>query len=358
MAKLRADEAARARKGLNTPLQVAYTRLEDLLQRPAQWWQEVLGLVRFGSSNALPTSDHETPVAELETPLLGGVTGTVEVWRVGGPMQSGSVGRVRYRHNGRLLFAHISLQEQEFTDAAPGAAPALHAATQTAYRELFAALDRLGFPHLLRIWNLLPAINEHSGSGERYWHFNGARQDVFLDSNRCIAGNVPAATAVGADRAARLTIYCIAGEQAPISLENPRQRSAWSYPARYGPRSPTFARACIDVESQQTLFISGTASIVGHETAHAGDPVEQTRETLRNITAMIEAANRRIGGERFTLQELIYKVYVRQVEHQPLIERELRRAVGPAAAVIYLQADICRRDLLVEIEAVGTGVPA
>src|SRR6202021_1654510 len=101
-----------------------------------------------------------------------------------------------------------------------------------------------------------------------------------------------------------------------------------------GPRSPTFARACIEGDNAHTLFISGTASIVGHETAHAGDQCEQTRETLRNIHAMTEAANERIGARRFELSDLRYKVYVRRAEHQPSIERELRREIGADAPVM------------------------
>jgi enamine deaminase RidA (YjgF/YER057c/UK114 family) len=359
MAKLRAHVSARARTGLNASLQVAYPRLADIQRQPLQWWQEVLALIRFDSHSrpqaaVLPACDG-IPIAEVETPMLGITQGAAEVWRLSGPLQSGTQGRIRYRHNGRLLFASLSLPEGEFAE--PGvadAAQALRSATQSGYRELFSTLDHLGFAHLLRIWNFLPAINEQSGDGERYWHFNRARQDVFLDCDRCIAGNVPAATAVGADAATPLTLYCIASASAPISLENPRQRSAWTYPTQYGPRSPTFARACIEGDDAQTLFISGTASIVGHESAHAGDPLEQTRETLRNISAVVEAANRRLGVERFSLRDLIYKVYVRRPSDQPLIERELRQVVGAEPAAMYLQADICRRDLLVEIEAVGT----
>ena len=104
------------------------------------------------------------------------------------------------------------------------------------------------------------------------------------------------------------------------------------------------------------LFISGTSSIVGHETTHAGDECEQTRETLRNLQAMIDAANQRIGTRRFCLADLHYKVYVRRPENLPIIERELRREIGDSAPVLYVQADICRRDLMVEIEAVGTMV--
>jgi len=346
---------------MEAALQVEYPRLDDIQQRPPAWWQDVLALIHFnGGIPVRPplTSLENIPIAQVRAPMLAGADSAAELWRLSGPMRSGQLGRVRYRHNGRLLFASLSLSEDEFIDPRmTGGAHALRSATEAGYSELFRTLETLHFPHPLRIWNFLPAINEESGDGERYWHFNGARQDVFLGFKRCIAGNVPAASAVGAAAATPLTIYCIASASAPISLENPRQRSAWNYPAQYGPRSPTFARACIEGDGAQTLFISGTSSIVGHETAHEGDQCEQTRETLRNIRAMTEAANQRIGARRFELSDLSYKVYVRRAEHQPSIEHELRREIGASAAVMYLQADICRRELLVEIEAVGTMVP-
>jgi enamine deaminase RidA (YjgF/YER057c/UK114 family) len=137
-------------------------------------------------------------------------------------------------------------------------------------------------------------------------------------------------------------------------LENPRQSPAWDYPPQYGPRSPTFARACIESGPNRTLFISGTSSIVGYETAHPGDVRAQTQETVRNIRAVLAAANERLGVDRFALERLSYKIYVRHSEDLSNIEQELRRAIGPAARALYLKADICRRDLLVEIEAVGS----
>jgi enamine deaminase RidA (YjgF/YER057c/UK114 family) len=283
-------------------------------------------------------------------------------------MHSGQHAGVRYRHNGRLLFASLALSEAQFLDAAGtgtnggndsannhscDGAGALRRATDAGYRQLFAALETLGFPYPLRIWNFLSEINGASGDGERYWHFNGARQAVFLGLNRSIAGNVPAASAVGVGPASPLSVYCIASARAPIALENPRQTSAWDYPAQYGPRSPTFARACIADDAARTLFISGTASIVGHATAHAGDARAQTVETLRNIRAVLDAANARVAAARYAMETLRYKVYVRRPTDLPVIDAQLRSQVGPAAPILYVQADICRGDLLLEIEAVG-----
>ncbi len=344
-------------------LQVDYLPIEAMRRYPAAWWHDVLAVIGFDAgadSSALadlPLAG--MPMTAVHAPVLAAAHDrSAEVWRLAGPMRSGQRGRVHYRHNGRLLFASLSIAEREFAEpAVQGAATALQRATVAGYREIFGALETLAFPHPLRIWNFLSEINGASGEGDRYWHFNGARQDAFIGLNRSIAGNVPAASAVGVPPTSPLTIYCIASTRAPLAFENPRQCSAWAYPARYGPRSPTFARACIEGDAAQTLFISGTASIVGHASAHAGDQRAQTREIVRNIRALLGAANERVGAERYALERLRYKVYVRRVEHQPSIERELRREIGTAARVLYLQADICRPDLLVEIEAVGIPEP-
>jgi chorismate lyase / 3-hydroxybenzoate synthase len=341
--------------GAAAKLQIDYPRLADIRQHPAIWWRDVLAVVSYARDSGAPASIlPDMPAAHVMMPVLAGHDGTVEVWRLAGPMQSGQHGRVQYRRNERMLFAVLSVAEREI--AAPHSerdASALRETTLAVYGELFDALSALGFPYPLRIWNVLPEINGQTREGERYWHFNGARQEAFIGVRRDIAGNVPAASALGSPHAGPLTVYCIASVKAPIPLENPRQRSAWDYPAQYGPNSPTFARACIESGPAQTLFISGTASIVGYETAHAGDVRAQTQETLRNIGAVLAAANTHLGAERYTLERLSYKVYVRRPEDLSHIEQELRRAIGPAARALYLKADICRRDLLVEIEAVG-----
>lgn len=339
--------------GLQPSLQVEYSHPAELRQRPTAWWRDVLGLIHFdAAANEPPHCD--IPTTQIHAPVLGEPRDGAEVWRLTGELHSGQRGRLRFRHNGELLFATLSVSESDFGDDAERAsAAALRRATTTAYNELFNALAALGFAQPLRIWNFLPDINGAVGDGERYWHFNGGRQEAFAGSRRSLAGNVPAASAVGAAASSPLTVYCIASAAAPIPLENPRQISAWDYPSQYGPRSPTFARACIAGARMQVLFISGTASIVGHASIHLGDARAQTLETVRNIGTLVDAANERLGTRRYALERLHYKVYVRSAADQPLIEQALRGAVGAQAPVLYLQADICRRDLLVEIEAVG-----
>jgi hypothetical protein len=96
--------------------------------------------------------------------------------------------------------------------------------------------------------------------------------------------------------------------------------------------------------------------LLGHRTLHRDDPVAQTRESVHNVQAVLNQANRQVRDGRFTAASLFCKVYVRRPEHAPSIQAELRRALPQSRGALLLQADICRRGLLVEIEATA-GVP-
>ncbi|MCS7101087.1 MAG: hypothetical protein NZL99_05235, partial [Burkholderiaceae bacterium] len=97
--------------------------------------------------------------------------------------------------------------------------------------------------------------------------------------------------------------------------------------------------------------------IVGHRSLHAGDVAAQTRETMVNLRTMVEVANARLAQPAFALDRLHCTVYVRRPEDAATVRAEFEAAVGtdsPAARnAIYAQADVCRAELLVEIEATG-----
>ena len=332
-------------------LQLEYWSSDEVASQPASWWQGVLGVVGFAQPPSLDRA--RIPVAASLIPSLSG--GDVcEVWRVADPdiqLASGTAqARVRYRYSDDLLFGTLSLAER--TIDAGSESGALLRATEIAYQEVFEVLSETEHPHLIRIWNYLPQINAQSDGDERYRHFNSARQSAFLKSGRAIMGTVPAACALGSPAGSPLCIYFLAARHPPKMIENPRQTSAYHYPPKFGRHSPIFSRACLWGESSSNkLFVSGTASIVGHETIHRGDVIAQTRETLVNIGALLGEANRVVGSTRYSLDALQLKVYVRRPADLPAIKATLSSRT--AASAIYLKADICREDLLVEIEAVG-----
>ena len=332
-------------------LQLEYWSSDEVGSQPASWWRGVLGVVGFEKPPSLDRT--RIPAAATMIPSLSG--GDVcEVWRVADPdiqLASGSAqARVHYRYSDDLLFGSLSLAER--TIDAGSEAGALLRATEIAYQEVFDVLSETEHPHLIRIWNYLPQINAHSDGDERYRHFNSARQTAFRKSGRTTMGTVPAACALGSPAGSPLCVYFLAARRPPKMIENPRQTSAYYYPPKFGRHSPIFSRACVWGESgSSTLFVSGTASIVGHETIHCGDVVAQTRETLVNISALLGEANRMVGAARYCLDALQLKVYVRRPEDLPAIKATLSSRT--AAPAVYLKADICREDLLVEIEAVG-----
>ena len=128
------------------------------------------------------------------------------------------------------------------------------------------------------------------------------------------------------------------------------------YPPQYGPKSPSFARATlVRGTTDDRLYISGTASIIGHESRHIGDPVAQLEETLANMRALIDstAIEETVPFEGFaSLTHL--KVYIRRSEDYPLIRARLTALLPATAQCLYLEADICRPELLLEIEAIAT----
>lgn len=325
--------------------------IAEFLQQAPAWKNSVLGALCFSADavgSALPV-DPMPPCLHVSLPRLDIGDSHCEVWHGSGHLTSGQCGEIRYRHDDGVLFGVLEVPDSLFVASADRTP--LQQATESAYRQVFALLDTLRFPYLLRVWNYIAGINNHSFGLERYRQFNQGRQDAFLAHGRDVVGNVPAACALGCAQGP-LRIAFLAGRVAPLCIENPRQISAYEYPEQYGQRSPTFSRASlVQLGSDEVLFISGTASIVGHASLHPADVVAQTRETMNNIEAVLAEANRRSKRPGFALASLNYRVYVRHAADLAQIHAELARCVGESLQVVYLQADVCRAELLLEIEA-------
>ena len=337
----------------DVPLSLAVVPLRALPEPAAPWWDTVLGVSVYGAARAAGIPDG-VPRVSVDAPRLDADGAVCEVWRAAGPLRAGRVGRLHYRCNEQAMFGCIEFDEREAPCSGGGSA--LRRVSAQAYRALFALLDELDYPGLLRVWNYFPAINAQVGGSERYWQFNAGRQDAFLAVGRSTTDDVPAACALGS-ASGPLALYFLALRGAPRPIENPRQVCAYHYPRQYGPRSPTFARGSVagatGANGAPLLFVSGTASIVGHRTLHAGDALAQTEETFRNIEAVLAEARRVAPACTAGLHELAYKIYVRSPADLAAVERSVRAHVGEHAPAVFLQADVCRADLLVEIEACG-----
>lgn len=219
----------------------------------------------------------------------------------------------------------------------------IETATEQAYDRILGVAEKLGFAFPFRIWNLIPHINQGAGDQEVYKQFCGGRMRAFT-RHGMEAAQYPAASAVG-HHAEGAVVYLLAAPKPSRNLENPLQMPAYTYPREYGPCSPSFARATrIELGGGDFLFVSGTASILGHSTQAPGDIASQLEVTQANIAQLVKQA----GGSTDKLSAL--RVYLRDAQHLDLARAQLGQSYA-AEHLNFVLADICRQQLLVEIEA-------
>ena len=105
--------------------------------------------------------------------------------------------------------------------------------------------------------------------------------------------------------------------------------------------------------AQDALAISGTAAVVGHASAHEDDLDAQLGETLTNLEALLASAGMAAGFDTHSP----LKTYVRHSADLAAIRDVMQERMGPQFNAVFLQADVCRHDLLVEMEA-SASLPA
>ncbi|MGH8090602.1 MAG: pteridine-dependent deoxygenase [Rudaea sp.] len=296
---------------------------------------DVLAAIGFGAS--AQTSDDPR---WLRVRLDATATPALEIWRVSGRVVHGRDGDMAWAGDGDYAFAALEVDE-----AAHGG---IANAARHAYSSLAQWSRRGTTPHFLRIWNYLDAINDGAGDAERYRLFCAGRAAGMDDAFAAY----PAATAIGVRDGRRvLQVYAMAARAPGHAVENPRQVNAWRYPRQYGPAAPGFARAMLAPSTEAQLYISGTAAIVGHVSHHPEDLAAQLDETLANLHSLLAAAHCAAPlGARSPL-----KVYVRHPDDVAVVHRLLRSRLGEAVPLLFLQGDICRRELLLEIEGIHCG---
>lgn len=296
----------------------------------------VLAAIDFG---AAASSDDPR---RLTVPLRPHGATPMEVWRVPGPVRCGRARGLAWSEDGALQFASIEVDET--------AAGGIEAASAIAYARLRDCLSERGYPHPLRIWNYLDAITLGEGDDERYRRFCVGRARGLGDID---VGALPAATAIGRRDGVRvLQVYWLAARAPGIAVENPRQLSAYRYPRQYGPQPPSFARAMLPPPgSDVPLLLSGTASVVGHKTRHPDCVQAQVDETFANFESLLGAAHRlRPALPAAFGPGTRLKVYVRDTDALAQVAATLDARLGSDVPRIVLHADICRRDLRVEID--------
>ncbi|HEY4338422.1 MAG TPA: hypothetical protein VGM97_00570 [Steroidobacteraceae bacterium] len=277
---------------------------------------------------------------EVNLPALAG-TGMTELWHAEGRIESGREDLVQFACGSHYLAGKVEIDEQ--------AVGGLASAARTAYAAISRFTLRSGHRHLLRMYNYFSNINDGAGDAERYKLFCSGRAAGFRE----LANPTwPAATAIGRqDHSGVLQVYWLSGDEPGRPLENPRQVSAFNYPRQYGPSPPTFSRA---MQVAGGMLISGTGSVLGHASHHPDDLPAQLDEILRNHASVRQAGGISVAAWRS--HGTLLKIYLRNAATAGFVATYLRERLPPQAQLLVLGADICRRELLVEIDAAHLGL--
>jgi enamine deaminase RidA (YjgF/YER057c/UK114 family) len=215
-------------------------------------------------------------------------------------------------------------------------------------------LSREGMPvdSIVRQWNYIENITGLTSGTQNYHAFNRARSHFYDPAGW--ENGYPAATGIGT-RAGGIIVRlealrCFTREIRNIPVNNELQVPAH----RYSPQvingndctagTPKFERARFIISAGQGYaLISGTAAIRGEKSMASGDAIGQTRITMENIFNLLP------GQEKPRFEVCI--VYLKNESDYPAVQQYMKTQF-PDVSPAFLLADLCRDELLVEIEAI------
>jgi len=247
--------------------------------------------------------------------------------------------------------------------------------TRAASKKAFEAMhqilrsENMTFNNVVRQWNYIGKIlypgEQNFLFDQHYSVFNNIRFEYY--GRYRDVRDFPAATGIGMKYNGVVIDFCAViqdDDTHVISIKNPRQINPCNYnekvlitSAIHGQKQklhPLFDRAKLltDLEDSR-LFVSGTASIIGQETLGIGDVEKQTMVTIENIESLTSSENLVNHYPQVNLRipdkYKFIRVYVKLASDIPIVKAICTSHYGNIPA-IYVESDICRTDLLVEIE--------
>ena len=299
----------------------------------------ILAEVWYGQSPQV--ADHNGAVYSVPLELLS-PTAAVEVWLADRTVTRSTGEKSELATDGETSYGVIQFRQPQSVNYEKSIAEAYQLISE------HCSLSRT--PNLVRVWHYLPNIHHQFDGLDHYQHFCAARYQPLY--THCVQSDhgFPAATVVG-NHTDTLLMAFIASAQPVRQYENPLQINAYDYPSEYGPQSPSFARASGLGEGEQSrIYISGTASIVGHQTQHPDDVVAQAQEVMNNLDNLIQHVDQKAQRDRKAIQQA--RVYLRKSEDRTAVEDLLATSLPLASRLLWLKADLCRTELAIEIEGI------
>jgi enamine deaminase RidA (YjgF/YER057c/UK114 family) len=229
------------------------------------------------------------------------------------------------------------------------------------------AEEGLTIHHIIRQWNYIESIawvEDLKDSEQNYQIFNDVRAHYYDQSD--FKHGYPAATGIGMDTGGVIIDFIALSDSEYVKIQpimNPGQIDAHKYSELVlegksaNKCTPKFERAkLVSIRNRNYIYVSGTASILGEKTMHVGDVEKQTITTIDNINHLFSRENQEKLGLNFDVTKIQFshlRVYVKHQKDIPAVEKICESMLNCNSS-LYLESDVCREDLLVEIEGVFT----
>ncbi len=226
--------------------------------------------------------------------------------------------------------------------------------------------EGLSFSDVVRQWNYIEEITKKTGYDtikQNYQIFNDVRSQFYGTSN--FLNGYPSATGIGT-LTGGVTIEFIAVSPGYISiypLNNPEQIDAHKYSDKVlvgkgilkkaGKTTPKFERGkLLQIKDHARIYVSGTAAVKGEISAHLNDVDKQTLTSIENVNKLLSPESLKKYDLQGDFKQYNFTYIRTYVKYKSDLERVklICEKHFESENFQYLISDICREDLLVEIE--------
>lgn len=220
--------------------------------------------------------------------------------------------------------------------------------------------EKMNFGDIVRQWNYLERITDLIHGNQCYQDFNDVRSR-FYASSEWLYG-YPAATGIGTQYGGvQIDFNAVKGNIDIVPLDNDWQRAAHDYSDNVlishridsEKETPKFERGkLLTDQSLKMIYISGTAAIRGEDSIMDRNVLLQTEITLENIQHLIGLEEGRKNLLEHSGKLEFLRVYLKNETDVHVVKKDLDK-LCTGVPIAYLYADVCREELLVEIEGIA-----
>ena len=255
----------------------------------------------------------------------------------------------------KLLFVE-GIPASDFTES-------VHKQSEEVLSKLDALLSAYDFEvsDIVRQWNYIGNIVSYKDGKQNYQEFNDARSLYYAKGDW--HNGYPAATGIGSTDG--IIVGGIAFKkrrgEGVYPIDNPLQVAAHIYSKKVLidnaadaiKSTPKFERAkLIESANGVCCFVSGTAAIRGEESVDPNSASMQTIKTIENIEHLVSKDNLvRFGCKPYDLRYAFFHIFIKNEKDYDEVRAIVEKAY-PQVPALYSLADVCRSELLVEIEGI------